>query len=198
VDFSTPEMALAVRSYPQRGDWYSQHSIPVNLVKNENEAFSAKLSAEDLLRINTEVDKYMDKKILPYLQAKNLLHQEEHLVYYRNVILIRHVSYFLYARFLTWLVESSSFASQARIGVGEQNPAMKIDQSTGGIDLTSDKALQVKNDGSGQIQFHLNPTQLAQLQNAPSFVPVIISIQPMADLKGFLGLNEELAAVHSA
>ncbi|MBF0490778.1 MAG: hypothetical protein HQL15_09240, partial [Candidatus Omnitrophica bacterium] len=60
--------------------------------------------------------------------------------------------------------------------------------NTGGIDLTSDQAMQVKNDGNGEIQFHLDSAQLAQLQNASGFVPVIISIEPMMDLKGFLGL----------
>ncbi|MBF0490440.1 MAG: hypothetical protein HQL15_07435 [Candidatus Omnitrophica bacterium] len=60
----------------------------------------------------------------------------------------------------------------------------------GGIDLTSDKAMQVKNDGNGEIKFHLDPTQLAQLQNASGFTPVIIGIQPMTDIKLFLGLND--------
>ena len=57
--------------------------------------------------------------------------------------------------------------------------------STGGIDLTSDKALSVQNNGES-IKFHIDPAQLEQLRNAPGFVPVIISIQPMADLRQFL------------
>ncbi|MBF0489990.1 MAG: hypothetical protein HQL15_05155 [Candidatus Omnitrophica bacterium] len=60
--------------------------------------------------------------------------------------------------------------------------------TNGGIDLSSDKALVVKNSGEG-IKFHLDPAQLVQLQNAPGFTPVIISIQPMTDLRGFFGLN---------
>ncbi|MBF0490855.1 MAG: HEAT repeat domain-containing protein, partial [Candidatus Omnitrophica bacterium] len=64
-------------------------------------------------------------------------------------------------------------------------------EERGGIDLTSDKALQVKNDGNGEIKFHLDPAQLAQLQNTPGFTPVIINIQPMADLRVFLGLTQE-------
>jgi len=57
---------------------------------------------------------------------------------------------------------------------------------TGGIDLTpANKVLQTQNAGEG-IKFHLDPPMLQQLQNAPGFVPVIINIQPMRDLKGFL------------
>ena len=57
----------------------------------------------------------------------------------------------------------------------------------GGIDLTSNKFLQTNNSG-GSIKFHLDPGMLQQLQNASGFVPVIINIQPMTDLRGFLGL----------
>jgi hypothetical protein len=39
--------------------------------------------------------------------------------------------------------------------------------------------------------FALDPAQLEQLQNAPGFTPVIINIQPMTDLKLFLGLKEQ-------
>ena len=61
--------------------------------------------------------------------------------------------------------------------------------SKGGIDLTSaDMNLQTQNNGQA-IKFHLDPAQLEQLQNAPGFVPVIINIQPMKDLKQFLGVT---------
>ncbi len=62
--------------------------------------------------------------------------------------------------------------------------------SRGGIDLTTDKALTVQNNGHG-IKFHIDPTMLQQLQNAPGFVPVIISVQPMTNLKLWLGLNDQ-------
>ncbi|MBF0489767.1 MAG: 50S ribosomal protein L11 methyltransferase [Candidatus Omnitrophica bacterium] len=70
-------------------------------------------------------------------------------------------------------------------------------QGPGGIDLTSDQALQVKNDGNGELEFHLDSAQLAQLQNAPGFVPVIINIEPLIDLEDFLGISsqEKLANV---
>jgi hypothetical protein len=74
----------------------------------------------------------------------------------------------------------------------------KVDKSgPGGIDLTSDKALTVQNNGQG-IKFHLDPAQLAQLQNAPGFVPVIINIQPLKSLPEFLGINQSQAVVHLA
>ncbi|MEI7999271.1 MAG: DnaJ domain-containing protein [Candidatus Omnitrophota bacterium] len=60
----------------------------------------------------------------------------------------------------------------------------------GGIDLTpANLNLQTRNAGE-EIKFHLDPAMLAQLQNAPGFEPVIINIQPMVDLKGFLGLQD--------
>jgi hypothetical protein len=31
---------------------------------------------------------------------------------------------------------------------------------------------------------------LEKLQNAPGFVPVIVNIQPMRDIRMFLGINE--------
>ncbi len=86
--------------------------------------------------------------------------------------------------------------------------AMKA-RDVGGIDLTPanmhlqtkmDSRLYVNGDGffAGRgvdsalgrddkgIQFHIDPAMLAQLQNAPGFVPLIISIHSMTDLRKFL------------
>ena len=64
------------------------------------------------------------------------------------------------------------------------------DNKKGGIDLTpANMHLQTRNTGEG-IKFHLDPAMLQQLQNAPGFVPVIISIQPLKSLLEFLGLNQ--------
>ncbi|MBF0490100.1 MAG: hypothetical protein HQL15_05705, partial [Candidatus Omnitrophica bacterium] len=66
--------------------------------------------------------------------------------------------------------------------------APKKDQAMtgpGGIDLTSDKAMQVQSSGEG-IQFHIDSAQLAQLQNASGFSPIIVSMQRITDIKGFL------------
>jgi hypothetical protein len=61
----------------------------------------------------------------------------------------------------------------------------------GGIDLTSEKAMTVKNDGQG-IRFHLDPARLAQLQNAAGFTVdrASIIIQPLGSLPAFLGLSQ--------
>ena len=69
---------------------------------------------------------------------------------------------------------------------GEMNPVAK---KYGGIDLTpSNMKLQTKNAGA-EIKFHLDPALLQQLQNAPGFTPVIINMQPLTDLRAFLGLT---------
>ena len=66
-------------------------------------------------------------------------------------------------------------------------------EKTGGIDLTpANMNLQTQNSG-GEIQFQMDPAMLERLQNAPGFVPVIINIQPMIDLRQFLGLAESPA-----
>ena len=67
----------------------------------------------------------------------------------------------------------------------------------GGIDFKSaDKNLEVQNP-NGEIQFYIDPAQLAQLQNAPGFVPVIINMEPITDIKGFLGIVEANSQVNS-
>ena len=64
--------------------------------------------------------------------------------------------------------------------------------SNGGIDLTpANMHLQTKNAGQA-IKFHLDLAMLKQLQNAPGFVPVIISIQPMVNLRAFLGIGQPI------
>jgi len=91
--------------------------------------------------------------------------------------------------------------------IDHPDQAMKAHESrTGGIDLTPARMdLQVKkeiaslprndtnytpNEGIGNIdmgiKFHLDPAMLQQLQDAPGFVPVIVKIQPLNDLKSFL------------
>jgi len=76
--------------------------------------------------------------------------------------------------------------------VKDSNEAMSATMSIkniGGIDLTpANMNLQTQN-SNGEIKFHLNPAMLQQLQNAPGFVPVIISVQPLNDLKSFLGVD---------
>ncbi len=66
--------------------------------------------------------------------------------------------------------------------------ADRAQTNTGGIDLTSDKVLSVQNNGQ-EIKFHIDPAMLQRLQNAPGFTPVIINIQPMVNVRTWLGIN---------
>ncbi len=75
-------------------------------------------------------------------------------------------------------------ANQSRVEAGSG-----IDV-TGGIDLTpADRAMQIQNSG-GAVKFRLDPARLEQLRHAPGFSPVILNVQPMTDLKLFLGLKQ--------
>ncbi len=66
---------------------------------------------------------------------------------------------------------------------------------TGGIDLTpANMYLQTQNNGS-EIKFHVDPAMLQQLQNALSFTPVIINIEPIKDLPTFLGIHENSSPI---
>ena len=61
----------------------------------------------------------------------------------------------------------------------------------GGIDFTANKTpLEIQNAGA-RITFHLNPAMLEQLKNAPGFEPKIIDMQPLTDLKAFLGITAD-------
>ena len=68
----------------------------------------------------------------------------------------------------------------------------------GGIDLTAMDNM-IKAPSAGQtIKFYLDPAQLAQLQNAPGFVPVIIDFYPLPagqagqkSLQTFLGITPQ-------
>ena len=75
---------------------------------------------------------------------------------------------------------------------GEFDFGMKAKATSGGIDLTlANSVLQTKSN-IGEIKFHLDAAMLAQLKNAPGFVPVIINAKPLKDLSGFLGLTPSL------
>jgi len=71
---------------------------------------------------------------------------------------------------------------------------VKEEPLRGGIDLTPAKMnLQTKIDaaqGGPGIKFHLDPALLEQLQSAPGFVPVIIDMHPVTDIRLFLGIKE--------
>jgi len=66
----------------------------------------------------------------------------------------------------------------------------------GGIDFTAGKTpLEIQNGVEGGIKFHMDPAMLRQLQNAPGFVPVIINIQPLTNLRRFLGIQDSSTAI---
>ncbi len=83
------------------------------------------------------------------------------------------------------------FFVQREKGAGPAaNPAKTPE---GGIDFKSDKvnsAFVIKTSGEG-IKFHIDPVMLEQLQNVPGFIPVIINIQPMNNIREFLGLSRQ-------
>ncbi|MBF0489090.1 MAG: AAA family ATPase [Candidatus Omnitrophica bacterium] len=65
--------------------------------------------------------------------------------------------------------------------------AVVVKKKEGGINLSSDTLkVQVQTSGGGEIKFHIDAAQLAQLQNASGFTPLIIDILPMKDLRSFL------------
>ncbi|MDE2222180.1 MAG: hypothetical protein KGK03_03815, partial [Candidatus Omnitrophica bacterium] len=69
-------------------------------------------------------------------------------------------------------------------------PGHVQDNNLGGIDLTrSQMNLQVAH-SAGQIQFRLDQAMVHQLKNVSGFRPVIINIQPMDDLRRFLGFAD--------
>ena len=59
----------------------------------------------------------------------------------------------------------------------------------GGIDLTPSRLNLLAQNNGGEIRFHIDTAMLEHLQNVSGFVPVIINIQPMTNLRQFLGLN---------
>src|SRR5262249_9744477 len=59
----------------------------------------------------------------------------------------------------------------------------------GGIDLNPNKMdLQLKNAGKA-IKFHVDANMFRKLQNTDGFTPIIINVQPVINLRMFLGLN---------
>ncbi len=91
-----------------------------------------------------------------------------------------------------WIMNSHAVKGAAAPQAGPDAAML----NKGGIDFNADKvnnAFAVQSNG-GAIKFHIDPAMLEQLQNAPGFVPVIINIQPMTDLRMFLGLEQDKTA----
>jgi diguanylate cyclase (GGDEF)-like protein len=87
-------------------------------------------------------------------------------------------------------VETGTYSAQAVQDHGKIGAADQAMLEKGGIDLTAAQMnLQTQNN-NGVINFRLNPALLEQLRNAPGFVPVIINIQPVGNIRLFLGVKE--------
>ena len=56
----------------------------------------------------------------------------------------------------------------------------------GGIDFKSDKMNVQTQVDTGKIKFNVDRGMLGQLQKTSGFMPVIIDMRPMMDLRGFL------------
>jgi hypothetical protein len=74
-------------------------------------------------------------------------------------------------------------------------PDRAMAENTGGIDLNAvDGALSVDGAGAGAgtaLRFNIDPAMLEKLEAAPGITPVIINIQPLRDVRQFLGIRPE-------
>jgi hypothetical protein len=88
--------------------------------------------------------------------------------------------------------ELRSWARKFAVAEGVENAqSTKDDSQLGGIDLTADRInLEIRNSLGKKIDFNMDPDMLKRLENAPGFLPVIMDVKPMADLRGFLGLSK--------
>ena len=88
------------------------------------------------------------------------------------------------------LVDRAMKSGPGGIDLTPANMNVQVKTGEDKAEIASSMKSASRNDASLGIQFHLNSAMLAQLQNAPGFVPVIINIQAMTNLKEFLGINE--------
>ena len=81
---------------------------------------------------------------------------------------------------------------EPRFGKTQEYASLKTrdnPSALGGIDLTpANMNVQIQS-SNGDIKFRMDPAMLQQLQNAAGFVPVIINIQPLINLRQFLGIT---------
>ncbi|MBF0523166.1 MAG: nucleoside monophosphate kinase [Candidatus Omnitrophica bacterium] len=85
-------------------------------------------------------------------------------------------------------IKNTDQAMSSKQGLAQRSTNMPL-ENNGGIDLTAaNMNLQTQSAGEG-IRFRLDPVILQQLKNSQGFVPVIINIHAMPDVKLFLGLS---------
>ena len=103
-------------------------------------------------------------------------------------------------------IKKSLPASRTYVWEGQEastvyDQAMKTETTMqkGGIDFTAPAVvLRQQNTGASIEPFKFDPLQLQQLQNAPGFEPVIINIQPLGDVRQFLGISTSVSTVNSS
>ena len=89
--------------------------------------------------------------------------------------------------YILHLSDSAQLSIQKRPALFTKAPTDQTSKR-GGIDFTTNKTpLEIQNAGEG-IKFHLDPAMLEQFRNAHGFVPVIISMQPIGNLRAFFDL----------
>ncbi len=85
-----------------------------------------------------------------------------------------------------------------------ESPSLREGVSTpkrnGGIDLNpTDKMIKVNGDSSvSAMRFNIDSAMLEQYRTSPGFTPVIMNVQPLEDLPGFLGVQADKASVPAA
>ncbi len=175
-------------------------------------SLSLKIREEDSVRLDVSYDKRF--KDHPKLSRKTLvkrpleprrLKELEILARQKDTIMVKQLIILLHAEEGFADVPASSVWNDVRLDkrfkghhklkierYGKTKPQKKVVDKAitakGGIDFNADKvdnAFAVRNSGGG-IQFHIDPAMLKQLENAQGFMPVIINIQPMTNLREFL------------
>ena len=63
----------------------------------------------------------------------------------------------------------------------------------GGIDFNPNQINMNVQDNGHEIRLNVDPAMLQRFENAPGFVPVILDIQSLPDLKMFLGVPSEVS-----
>ncbi len=84
-------------------------------------------------------------------------------------------------------INSDALASMIPVTKADRAQLASVLNRNGGIDLGSvPMNVRVNGDDGQRIKLHVDPAMLAGLRSAEGFVPVVISITPVGNLKAFL------------
>jgi len=105
-DFSSPEKAISlVQMGPDKYHaWYSQGYASVEAVKSRHEAFTARLNKKERDQIAKFADHYLDADVKEYLISIGNKWDQPTRDFLRPLLLRRYTAYYLYAKFIDWLV----------------------------------------------------------------------------------------------